>query len=287
VAYAQVPLAAARIAARAQGATVNDALLAATALAVGRAHARRGAAPGEPRALVPVDLRAGAGGLGNRLSFLPVALPAGERDPAAVLARVREQTTLAKAGGHAAPLAALARAGELLPRAARRAVAEAAVRLAAPGVIVSNLRGPAAPLHLLGRRVTAAFPAVPLLAGQALSLGALSYRGRLHLGLLADARTVPDVAEVAADLAAALRALAYQSVSKSSSVASAWTASSPRTQRSRPAGSTEAAATQASGTNGIQMRSTSAFVKPATAATSTTAPSARPAERRIQSARIA
>ena len=62
-------------------------------------------------------------------------------------------------------------------------------------------------LDLLGRRVSAIYPAVPFLQGHALSIGALSYRGRLHCGVYADATVVPDAAEVARDLESAFDAL--------------------------------------------------------------------------------
>ena len=55
--------------------------------------------------------------------------------------------------------------------------------------------------------VAAIFPAVPFMHGHGLSVGALSYRGRLHLGLYADAEVVPDVRDLARDLEAAFDAL--------------------------------------------------------------------------------
>jgi hypothetical protein len=73
--------------------------------------------------------------------------------------------------------------------------------------VVSNVPGPPVELDLLGRRVASVFPAVPFLHGHALSIGALSYRGRLHCGVYADAEVVPDAAEVARDREAAFDAL--------------------------------------------------------------------------------
>jgi len=73
--------------------------------------------------------------------------------------------------------------------------------------VVSNVRGPPVELELLGRRVSAIFPAVPFLRGHALSIGALSYRGRLHCGVYADAVVAPDAPDVARDLEAAFDAL--------------------------------------------------------------------------------
>ena len=59
-------------------------------------------------------------------------------------------------------------------------------------MIVSNVPGPQVALELLGRPLTAAWPAVPLLDGHALTIGALSYAGRLNVSVYADAEVVPD-----------------------------------------------------------------------------------------------
>jgi WS/DGAT C-terminal domain len=44
------------------------------------------------------------------------------------------------------------------------------------------------------------FPAVPMLEGHGLSIGTVSYRGRLQACVYADAWVVPDAVEVARDL---------------------------------------------------------------------------------------
>jgi diacylglycerol O-acyltransferase len=211
VAYADVGLEAVKEAGRRHGATVNDVLLAASSVALGAALRRRGEALDELKALVPVDVRGqgeGAGtGLGNRISFLFAGLPVAETDPVVVLGRVRAQTREAKRGGHAAPLSALVGAAELLPRRGRALAARTAVKLASFNVIVSNVPGPPIPLFLMGRRVTALLPAIPVVAGHALTIGALSYVGRLGIGLYADARTIPDLVTIARDLESALDAL--------------------------------------------------------------------------------
>jgi hypothetical protein len=48
---------------------------------------------------------------------------------------------------------------------------------------------------------------VPLLHGHALTIGAVSYAGRLQLGLAADATVLPDVVDLGRDLEAAFDAL--------------------------------------------------------------------------------
>jgi WS/DGAT/MGAT family acyltransferase len=208
VAFADAPLEDLRAAGRKHGATVNDVVLAASSLALGRALQRRGDRPQSVKALVPVNTRSGeAGDLGNDISFVTVTLPIRETDPLTVLRAVRDATRACKEGGEARPLRALAQAADLLPSFGRRFVARAAARAAAFNVVVSNVPGPPEQLTLLGRRLTAMHPAVPFLHGHALSIGVLSYAGRLQAGIYADAEVLPDAVEVARDLEQALDAL--------------------------------------------------------------------------------
>ena len=208
LAFAVVRLDAVRDAGRRRQATINDVLLAAATPAIGRALRRRGEHPGAVKVLVPVNVRAGdAGGLGNQISFVTVALPVGTTDHAEVLREIRAQTRARKAGGAAAPLQTLAEAADLLPGGARRIVARTAARAASFNAVVSNVPGPSVDLEILGRRVTAIFPAVPFLHGHALSIGALSYRERLHCCIYADAAVVPDAVDLARDLESAFDAL--------------------------------------------------------------------------------
>jgi WS/DGAT/MGAT family acyltransferase len=207
VAFADARLDAVREAGRARGATVNDVLLAASAIALGAALRRRGEGHEELKALIPVSVRESPSDLGNRLSFLVVSLPVAERDPGAALDAVCAQTARAKGSGHAAPVAGLVEALGALPARGRALAARAALRLAAFNVIVSNVPGPELPLYLMGRRVSAIHPAVPVPDGHGLTIGALSYAGRIGIGLYADAEAVPDLVEVARDLESALDAL--------------------------------------------------------------------------------
>ena len=148
-----------REAGRRRGATINDVLLAAATLALGRALRRRGAAS-VFKALVPASTRAedGEPAVANAISFMPVELPVAETDPGAVLRTVRDATRSGqiRRGRHAA--GALARAGELLPGAGRRAVARAAARAAPFNAVVSNVPGPPVALEVLGRRLVAVHP---------------------------------------------------------------------------------------------------------------------------------
>ncbi|HEX2102739.1 MAG TPA: wax ester/triacylglycerol synthase family O-acyltransferase [Solirubrobacteraceae bacterium] len=205
VAFAETSLDAAREAGRRDGATVNDVLLAAATVALGRALRRRGERHAWVKVLVPVNVRAAedpaaGAGLGNQISFMTVELPVGLTDSTEILRSVAAQTVARKAAGAAAPLHAVARAGELLPGTARRLVARAAAGAASFNAVVSSIPGPPVTLAMLGRRLTAVYPAVPFLEGHGLSIGAVSYRGRLQACVYADAEVVPDAVEIARDL---------------------------------------------------------------------------------------
>jgi hypothetical protein len=66
-------------------------------------------------------------------------------------------------------------------------------------LVVTNVPGPQVPLYAAGSRMLEVFPVVPLVGGQALSVGMTSYAGRVHVGLNADRDGVGDV-DVLADL---------------------------------------------------------------------------------------
>src|SRR5690348_16058863 len=71
-------------------------------------------------------------------------------------------------------------------------------------LVVTNVPGPQFPLYLLGHRLEAMYPVVPLAAGQALGIAILSYAGRLGFGLMSDRDALEDLAALADDLRAAV-----------------------------------------------------------------------------------
>jgi hypothetical protein len=75
-------------------------------------------------------------------------------------------------------------------------------------LVVTNVPGPQIPLYLLGRRLRAFYPVVPLAHHQALGIAIMSYDGRLGFGLLADYDALPDLEALADDLEAAIADLA-------------------------------------------------------------------------------
>ena len=156
----------------------------------------------------PSAAPATAGDLGNAISFVTVELPVAEIDPVAVLRRVAQPHAGAQGGRRRRGRCRPSRSSATCCPAPRAAPSRERRR----GRRRSTASSPTSPgrrstSSCSGRRVTAIFPAVPFLHGHSLSIGALSYRGRLHLGLYADADVVPDVVDVARDLEAAFDAL--------------------------------------------------------------------------------
>ena len=78
----------------------------------------------------------------------------------------------------------------------------------AMNLVVSNIPGPQQPFYMNGSRLLEVYPAVPLNpTNQGLTVGVLSYDGRVFFGLLADARLDPGVEVASAALEGALEEL--------------------------------------------------------------------------------
>ena len=65
-------------------------------------------------------------------------------------------------------------------------------------LIVTNVPGPPMPLYLLGAKLLAGYPMVPLFEHQGLGVAIFSYEDRLFWGLNADWDLVPDLNHFAA-----------------------------------------------------------------------------------------
>lgn len=209
VAFAELSLGAAQAISERELATVDDVALAAVSLALGRYLSRRRDPVPRLRALVPVSTRpaAEAATLGNRISFVLVELPVSQSDPRAALAEVGCQTAEHRRLRSAQVLDGVLPATCALPLPVRERIARYATRPQTFNVVVSNISGPSNGVSLLGRAVRAAYPAVPLPRAHGLSVGVLSYRDTLHVGLVAAPTIVPDVEALALDCTRAFDAL--------------------------------------------------------------------------------
>lgn len=186
------------------GATVNDVVLAAVAGGLGRFFERRGEElPEHLVALVPVSIRKPdeEQDLGNRITTIFVALPIRERDPAARLDVVHEQTTRLKESEQARAASLVIEATGFAPPTINRVLAGALSGPLTWNLVVSNVPGPQLPLYMLGGRIEAIHPFVPLSPQRrALSIGVLSYDGGVFFGLAGDRELLADLDDLAADL---------------------------------------------------------------------------------------
>ncbi|MFJ4849373.1 MULTISPECIES: wax ester/triacylglycerol synthase family O-acyltransferase [unclassified Streptomyces] len=196
------------------GGTVNDVVMAVVAGALRRWMESRGDDPDGPgpRALIPVARRRRKGvrgGRGNRISGYLLRLPVGEADPLARLRGVREGMDRNKAAGPDTGPGAVALLADSVPPLAHRFAAPllaASARLLFD-VLVTNVPMLDVPLTLDGCRMTELHPIAPLARGQSLAVAISTYRGRVHIGLFADATAVPDTDALAAALHGSLAEL--------------------------------------------------------------------------------
>jgi diacylglycerol O-acyltransferase len=194
------------------GGTINDVVLTVVAGAL-RAHLfRHGRDPEgiELKAMVPISVRADAdrGALGNQVAAMYAPLPVGLEDPLERFRFVHGAMKGLKESGQAVGAQAITR----LADAAAPTVLDQAARLQSRqrffNLTVTNVPGPQVPLYLLGRRLEAFYPKVPLVLNTALGIAIMSYDGHLFFGLLGDYDALADIDALAADLDAAIAELA-------------------------------------------------------------------------------
>ena len=204
VAFVATELEALKAMRRGSEATVNDVILSLAAGALRRAFERRGEeVPERLVALVPMSVRRPDEELelGNRIATLLVSLPIGERDPTARLELIHAETARLKASEQANAASLIIEATGWTPPTINRVLAGAIARPLAFNLVVSNVPGPQMPFYLLGRRLEAIYPFVPLSPqNHALSIGVLSYDGTVFFGVVGDRDVLADIDDLADDL---------------------------------------------------------------------------------------
>lgn len=149
------------------------------------------------RMMVPVSGRehADVAELGNRISLLPMTVPLDIKHPRQLLEAVRERTQFLKCA-HISELVGLA--GGLLgatPAPLQALVGPVASLLPITpfNLVCTNIRGPEAPLYLMGRKMIEWYPYVPVGGEMALNCATLSYDGMTYFGFSGDVHAAPDL----------------------------------------------------------------------------------------------
>ena len=194
------------------GGTVNDAVLAVVAGALGRFLRHRGVDTEGLllRALVPVLVRGEGHGraLGSEVAPMWVSLPVGIEDARLQHAAIRDATAELEHARQAVDARSLTELAGFAPPTIMSQAARLQQRHRFFNLVVTNVPGPQQPLYLLGRRLRALYPVVPLAGRQALGIAVMSYDGRLGFGLLGDYDALADLDTLADMLRASIDALA-------------------------------------------------------------------------------
>jgi diacylglycerol O-acyltransferase len=185
------------------GGTVNDVILAVLTRALARYVKLHGqSVVGRfVRIICPVNLRqseqANGNGLGNQISFLPVALPMYARGPVRMLQAVSARTQTLKRCGALGFVGVAAKWLAAAPPPVQalfwRSIPEIILPVPVLNMICTNVVGSPTPLYAVGRKMLAAYPQVP--TGYDLGVGCAvhSYNGKLFFGLIGDTHAAPDV----------------------------------------------------------------------------------------------
>jgi WS/DGAT/MGAT family acyltransferase len=194
------------------GGTLNDVVLAAVSGAMRRFLQRRLVDVGslDFRISAPVSVRTTSekGVLGNRVSAWIVRAPVGEADPLRRLDAIRVATRRLKESNQALGADLLSAVTEWTGTTLL-SLGTAFQNLGRPqNLIVTNVPGPQLRLYLVGAPLIEAYPIGPLFQNQAVIVALFSYDGRLFFGLNADAESMPDLADLRADLERAFDELA-------------------------------------------------------------------------------
>ena len=202
ISWVEMPFAEVRAIRSALGGTVNDVALTIVSGAMKRyleAHGR----PTEGvdlRVMAPVNIRPEGEkmALGNRISSMFADIPVGIADPVERARAVRERMEWLKKDGQPTGVDALFRMLDLIPPAVQRVLGSMPQ---APNTVLNmictNVPGPMIPLYVVGHRLLAHYPLVPLAWDIGLAVCITSYDHKLFMSLTADAKAVPDLPRLA------------------------------------------------------------------------------------------
>ena len=196
--------------AHAQGATVNDVLLAAVSGALRGYLADRGEAPHELRTLVPVNLRAPEEPipreLGNRFGLVFLTLPVDLSSRRERLRELKRRMDEIKSSPQGPVSYAVLEAIGLTPPEVESRVID--IFTAKATAVMTNVPGPRETVYLAGSPLRAVLVWAPTAGSVGMSVSILSYDGTITVGLLVHAQLVPDPQAIVERLQRELTAMA-------------------------------------------------------------------------------
>lgn len=205
---AALPMTAVRAMKEKHDVSVDDVLLAAVAVGL-RRYLREVDYPSMPhalRAMIPVSTRPPARGvtMGNHVTAIFLDLPLDSDDVGAVAHRVHARKAALR-GAHAAAGATMAiEAAFRLPAPVHSLALGFVATLPFAHLVLSDVPGPVERRYLLGRRITACYPMMPLGPTLGLAIASISMCGVMSIGVTADPGLVPCPDRMAKAIAGAL-----------------------------------------------------------------------------------
>lgn len=189
------------------GGSVDDVLVALVAAGLSR-YLRDVAYPRIPRtlkAMLPVSTRSSAGGarFGNYVSAVFVDLPMDGADLPSLVERIATEKDTLRTAHAAAGGAMLIDAVGRLPHPVHSRLLRVVSLMPFANLVLSDVPGPDDHLFLLGRRIVACYPMMPLAPRVGLSIAAVSLSGQMGIGVTADPGLVPDPQRLATAIARA------------------------------------------------------------------------------------
>ncbi len=190
-----------RIKTLADGATINDVVLAISAGGLRRYLEHHGELPDEPLvAIAPVNARTSSRESeipGNNISAMSVALPTQLADPVERLTIIRDTTRQTKAAKSGISARLMTDLTKHVPAATMAGVA----RLIAGGrftaklcnLFISNVPGPQQALYMNGAKLLHTFGMAPLADGMGLFIATPSYNGEMSFNIISDREMLPDI----------------------------------------------------------------------------------------------
>jgi len=199
-ATAMIQMDAIRQAKRRYGGSVDDVVLATVASGL-RSYLDAVRYPDVPvalRAMVPVSTGpTAASALGNHVTTVFVDLPLAAIE-LPELVRIIATEKLQLRGAHeAAGMSLLIEAAGWLPNPLHETVVRLVAGMQYANLVLSDVPGPDEAMYLLGNRITACYPMIPLPPDIGLSIATISMGGVMGVGIVADPGLVPDVSRLA------------------------------------------------------------------------------------------
>ena len=151
---------------------------------------------------------------GNHVSSWVVPLPLDCEDPIKQLDEIALTTSELKDGDASLAVETLMDIAEWIPAPI---LSRALGSLGSSGpvnMIVTNVPGPQFPLYLVGAKLLAMYPIVPLIPGGGLGVALFSYEGKLCWGFHGDYELVPDLPAFMEDVQAAFESLRQAAVDR-------------------------------------------------------------------------